>query len=48
MKESWRWFGPNDPVIINEIRQKRATDIVSALHHIPAGSIWPIADIQAH
>lgn len=48
MKESWRWFGPNDPVTINEIRQTGATDIVSALHHIPAGSIWPIADIQAH
>lgn len=48
MKESWRWFGPNDPVTINEIRQTGATEIVSALHHIPAGSIWPISDIQAH
>ena len=48
MKESWRWFGPNDPVTINDIRQTGATDIVTALHHVPAGVTWPIADIKQH
>ena len=48
MKESWRWFGPNDPVTINDIRQTGATDIVTALHHVPAGVTWPIEDIRNH
>ncbi len=48
MRESWRWFGPSDPVTIDDIRQTGATDVVSALHDIPIGEIWPLAAIRAH
>ena len=46
MQQTWRWFGPQDPIDLEQVKQTGATGVVTALHQVPVGEIWTIDNIN--
>ena len=46
MHQTWRWFGPKDPIVIGDLLQAGVEGVVTALHHLPPGQLWTVDEIR--